>query len=158
MLDSKFITKVTLKNYRSIASCDVTLGALRFLVGANGSGKSNFLDSLRFISDSLNTTLDHALRKRGGIKEVRRRSAGHPTNFTIGLELSLPDGTTCAYNIRIGARQRGGFEVQREEMNLRRAGGGVRYVVAAGTVVESTLPSAYAPAAAPDRLYLVNVS
>lgn len=58
------------QNYKSIKSCDVRLGPLAMLVGPNGSGKSNFLDVLRVTSDSLVTTLDHALRDRGGINEV----------------------------------------------------------------------------------------
>ena len=77
------ITRVRLRHYRSIAACDVDLGPIALLVGANGSGKSSFLDSLRLVSDSLQTTLDHALRDRGGIAEVRRRATGHPTHFGI---------------------------------------------------------------------------
>ena len=44
MKDSTFITRVALKNYKSIAACDVELRPLMFLVGPNGAGKSNFLD------------------------------------------------------------------------------------------------------------------
>ena len=50
-----FLTRVRIKNYKSIAACDVKLGNLAFLVGPNGSGKSNFLDALRFVADMLNT-------------------------------------------------------------------------------------------------------
>jgi predicted ATPase len=52
-----FVRRVVLKNYRSIAACDVVLGPLTFLVGPNGSGKSNFVDSLRFIGDALRSSL-----------------------------------------------------------------------------------------------------
>ena len=45
MSDTTFITRVLLKNYKSIAACDVRLRPLVFLVGPNGSGKSNFLDA-----------------------------------------------------------------------------------------------------------------
>ncbi|MFZ4849374.1 MAG: AAA family ATPase [Caldilinea sp.] len=69
-----FIRKVTIRNYKSIAACQVELQNLMFLVGRNGAGKSNFLDALRFVADALRTSLDHALRDRGTIKEVRRRS------------------------------------------------------------------------------------
>jgi hypothetical protein len=85
-----FLTRVVLKNYKSIAVSGVDLRALTFLVGPNGSGKSNFLDALRFTSDSLRSSLDNALRERGGIAEVRRRSGGHPTHFGIRLEFQLP--------------------------------------------------------------------
>ncbi|MBI2914126.1 MAG: AAA family ATPase, partial [Chloroflexi bacterium] len=52
------ISRVSLRNYKSIARCSVNLRSLVFFVGANGSGKSNFLDALRFVAESLNTSLD----------------------------------------------------------------------------------------------------
>ena len=73
------IISVSLKNYKSIGSARVRLAPLTLLVGRNGAGKSNFLDALRLVSDALQSTLDYALRQRGGIGEVRRRSGGHPT-------------------------------------------------------------------------------
>jgi len=79
--NSVVIRRVVLRNYKSIAACDVQLAPLTFLVGANGSGKSNFLDAMRFVADSLRTSLDHALRDRGTIKEVRRRSGGPSEPF-----------------------------------------------------------------------------
>jgi predicted ATPase len=65
MTNSPFLTRVVLKNYKSIEACDVDLHSLTFLVGANGAGKSNFLDALRFVADALRTSLDHALREHG---------------------------------------------------------------------------------------------
>ena len=76
-----FLRRVALRNYKSIRECDVALGRLMLLVGPNGSGKSNFLDALRFVAESLRTTMDQALRERGGIQEVRRRSQGASDPF-----------------------------------------------------------------------------
>jgi hypothetical protein len=42
MIDPVFLTRVVLRNYKSIGYCDVRLNPLTYLVGANGSGKSNF--------------------------------------------------------------------------------------------------------------------
>ena len=81
----------------------MTLGPLNFLIEPNGVGKSNFLDALRFVTESLNASLDHALRERGGIGEVRRRSSGHPTHFGIRLEFLLPTGSSGYYAFRVGA-------------------------------------------------------
>jgi len=63
-------------------------------------------------------SLDHALRERGGIAEVRRRSSGHPTHFGIRLEFLLPTGRSGHYAFRIGALTKGGFEVQRETYRI----------------------------------------
>ncbi len=42
------LTSVHLKNYKSFVDATVQLAPLTVLIGANGSGKSNFLDALRF--------------------------------------------------------------------------------------------------------------
>lgn len=158
MTDSTFLTRVVLRNYKSIAACDVRLHPLVFLVGPNGAGKSNFLDALRFVTDALRTSLDHALRDRGGIKEVRRRSGGHPTHFALRLEFTLSSDATGHYAFRIGARPQGGYEVQNEECVIRTPQffeNETYFKVDAGEVTTS---AKVAPAAATDRLYLVNAS
>ncbi len=147
-----FLTRVQLRNYRSIAACDVELGPLTFLVGPNGSGKSNFLDALRLITDALRTSLDHALRDRGGVHEVRRRSSGHPTHFGIRIEFQLPDGEWGHFSFEVGARSHGDYAVQREECKVR----GAQYLVRKGKVVIK--PAAVAPPGSSDRLYLVNAA
>ncbi len=153
--DSTFLRQVMLKNYKSIAACDVRLGPLVFLVGPNGAGKSNFLDALRFVADALRTSLDHALRDRGGINEVRRRSAGHPTHFGMRLGFVLPNGENGHYAFRIGSQRGGGYEVQQEECYIY--GPGNRYFrVENGQLVAAS--SGTMPAVAADRLYLVNTS
>lgn len=159
MSNSVFIRRLVLKNYKSIASCDVALGALQFLVGQNGSGKSNFLDSLRFITEALNTSLDHAFRDRGGISEVRRRSSGHPTHFGVGVEFVLSSGATGMYSFRVGARTKGGYEVQREECRVSSVegmGSESSYLVQSGKVIQTT--AKVVPAASSDRFFLVTAS
>jgi predicted ATPase len=158
MMDPVFLSRVLLKNYKSIANCSVKLGPLNFLVGPNGAGKSNFLDALRFVAESLNTSLDHALRERGGIAEVRRRSSGHPTHFGIRLQYTLSSGDSGHYAFRIGALPKGGFEVQQEECWVYGPALSNEwfYQVESGRVVNSH--AKVIPAAASDRLFLVTAS
>ena len=155
--DRRLLTRVLLRNYKSIAACDVSPAQLSFLVGPNGSGKSNFLDALRFVADALRFSIDHALRDRGGINEVRRRSGGHPTHFGIRVEFELEE-VQGHYAFTVGAKSHGGYTIQREECrSVQRSGGGAHFFrVEHGDVRKSTLYPP--PAAASDRLYLVNVS
>ena len=158
MENSTFIRRVVLKNYKSIAACDVQLHPLMFLVGRNGAGKSNFLDSLRFIADALHSSLDHAIRDRGGINDVRRRSGGHPNHFSIRLDFTLPDSSTGHYAFSIGARKRGGYEVETEECRLWSPPLFTedKYFRVDNGIVTSSVK--VAPVATTDRLYLVNAS
>lgn len=150
--------KVSLRNYKSIEKCVVALRPLTVLVGRNGSGKSNFLDALRFVADSLQTSLDHAIKARGGIDSVRRLSTGHPRNFAIGLEVLLPEGRIALYQFEVAARQRGGFVVRREELKIlsKSATPLTHYNVEQGKVMGASSESM--PPASPDRLYLVNAA
>ena len=126
-----------------------------FSSAPNGCGKSNFLDALRFVAEALRFSLDHALRDRGGIQEVRRRSGGHPNHFGIRLDLQLPSATGW-YAFRVAAKPGGSYSVQREECFVVGAEGHGSYNVVDGKVENSTIPNP--PACASDRLYLVNMS
>ncbi len=155
MNNTVFLKRVVLRNYKSIASCSVKLGPLTFLVGQNGAGKSNFLDALRFVNESLNTSLEHALRDRGGINEVRRRSSGHPTHFGIRLEFITSNKIKGYFSFSVGAMPKGGFEVQNEECDVYSLEKNERsfYKVCQGTLKESSLP--VNPPVVVDRLFLV---
>jgi predicted ATPase len=156
--DRRLLTRIALRNYKSIGACNVSPAQLTFLVGPNGAGKSNFLDALRFVADSLRFSIDHALRDRGGIREVRRRSSGHPTHFTIRLDFSLDDRSGY-FAFLVGAKRRAGYHIQREECWVATSGGdnaSHHYRVEDGRVVKSTLPAG--PVASSDRLYLVSAS
>ena len=153
------IRRVVIRNYKSIAACTVDLQQLMFVVGPNGAGKSNFLDAFRFVADALRTSLDHALRDRGTIKEVRRRSGGHPNSFALRFEFVLPGGQAGQYEFQVAARAAGGYEVQSESCQVDPAQALTPphfYRVEAGRVVASSVMTL--PAVLPDRLLLVAAS
>ena len=112
--DATYVRRIQLRNYRSIGDCRARLGAFTLVVGPNGAGKSNFIDGLRFVADALAQGVEHALRDRGGVQEVRRRSRGHPRHFEVWLDLNLPGATDGVYGFRVGAEPNGGFRIQRE--------------------------------------------
>jgi predicted ATPase len=158
-MKTPFLKRITIRNYKSIAACQVDLSQLMFLVGPNGSGKSNFLDAIRFVADALGTSIDHALRDRGTIREVRRRSGGHPNHFALRFDFVLPDGQHGHYSFRVGARQAGAYEVQTEECRVfsgKALGPDHYFRVQSGRVISSTVSPM--PAVLSDRLFLVAAS
>ena len=156
MTNSVFIQRVVLRSYKSIAQCDIRLQPLTYLVGQNGAGKSNFLDALHFVRDALTGSLDNALSERGGLKEVRRRSSGHPNHMGIRIDFCLMDGRQGWYALRIGALASGGHEVQNEECVIGGMGKGPFFRIAKGRLQGSS--EATFPAVTNDRLALVAAS
>lgn len=154
------IRNIALKNFKSIANCRVDLSDIALLVGPNGAGKSNFIDSLRLVSDALDSTIEYAIRQRGGINEVRRRSGGHPTHFAISLRIDLGKGTNGFYAIQVGAKPKGAFHVQREQASV---GGGEQFAasfdVRDGELAYASEELNFAkPKVSSDRLFLTAVS
>jgi predicted ATPase len=105
-----FISRLRLKNYKSIAQCDVRLGPLTILVGSNGSGKSNFLDALEFLCRAVATSPNQALEERGGLDSVLRRVPETSGSFSIEVEVAVPwwpasPEIIASYEIEIGRAQ-----------------------------------------------------
>lgn len=80
------ITHVALENWKNFRKVDVELGKRMFLIGPNASGKSNFLDAIRFLRDVAERGLRQAVEERGGISQVRCLHARKP-RVTIGVDL-----------------------------------------------------------------------
>lgn len=163
-----FITRVRLKNYKSIAECDVCLGPFTVLVGPNGAGKSNFLDALAFLSRAVATTPAEAIESREGLGEILRRVPDQAASFSIAVEATIPAEPPAfpridmAYEFEIGlsTEQRlRSFEVIRELCELRSNGQIRRFHVSRGRAkIETPGKSDEVITFEPNRLYLLLAS
>ena len=64
--DLNQISRLVLRGYKSIAACDIALGQLNLLIGANGAGKSNLIGFFRLINRILDQQLQTAVGLAGG--------------------------------------------------------------------------------------------
>jgi predicted ATPase len=60
------LSRLVLRGYKSIAECDIELGKLNILIGANGAGKSNLIGFFRLINRILDQQLQAAVGTAGG--------------------------------------------------------------------------------------------
>ena len=113
--DGLRITRIRAKNYRSIRELDLELGPLTVLVGPNASGKSNVLDVLRFIRDTVSRGLDFAISQRSGMASLRhqRPGRGRPRDVQLGFCATMQD-ITLDYNFVLASDSNGGYHVKRE--------------------------------------------
>lgn len=90
------ITHLRLVNWRNFRSVDVDLQARTFLIGPNASGKSNFLDAIRFLRDlTPGGGLQWALGDpRGGLSAVRCLAARQQSDVGIRVTIGTDDEPT----------------------------------------------------------------
>lgn len=91
------LTRLRVKNFRSIADIDIPLSPLTVLVGPNGSGKSNVVDALRFVRDVFARGLDQAVMDREGMG-VLQRWGTEGEGITIGVTVEFAEVRVQHYN------------------------------------------------------------
>jgi len=87
------LKKIKLHNWKNFQNCEVDLTERCFIIGANASGKSNFIDALRFLRDIAKQSggLQTAVEERGGITKIRCLAARRKNNVSITVELGNPN-------------------------------------------------------------------
>ena len=65
------IVKIKISNYRNFDDLSVRLNDFNLLVGANASGKSNFVQAFQFLRDIVNHGLEDAISRQGGVEYLR---------------------------------------------------------------------------------------
>ncbi len=65
------IVKIKLSNFKSFDELEIRLGDFNLLVGANASGKSNFVQAFQFLRDIVNHGLEDAISIQGGAEYLQ---------------------------------------------------------------------------------------
>jgi len=103
------ISHIELYSWKNFRHVSVDLPERVFLVGPNASGKSNFLDALRFLRDlAPGGGLQRACAERGGVSKIRCLAARQDPE--VGLTVNLAEGdnkTLWRYEIKFN-QQPGG--------------------------------------------------
>lgn len=149
------ISRVVLKNYKSIKSCDVSLGSLTFLVGPNGAGKSNFVEALRFLSYALSTSLEQAIENRAGFRSIAHRGSEPASGINLTLDFDLGHDGRAHYTIEIRGSEDGPAVIATEECSVEWNGDRQWFRVDRGRVTSN---QGVLPVASEDKLYLLNAS
>lgn len=120
------ITSVRVKNFKSLRDVHMKdIPNFAVLIGANGTGKTTFIDVFGFLRDCLVHNVQTAVRKRAGFQQLVSR--GHESeNIEIELKVQLDfakEGKTrtVTYRVEIAEELRK-VVVAREVLSFRRLG------------------------------------
>lgn len=134
------ITKLRVRNFRSIRDAQLDLGPLTVLVGPNASGKSNLMDALEFLVDALSQNLAYSIQARGGFRAITPWLPPGQNTPDVELELNLWVGEFNAhYHFIVTEYGEDGFRVKRESLKVQQANGsssGLEFTVDSGKLTE----------------------
>lgn len=86
------LNRIRLQGFKSIQSMDLNLRPLNVLIGANGSGKSNFLSFFRLLNAIVNDKLEYFVRKSGGAGALLRRGSKQAAAIAFELYFETEKG------------------------------------------------------------------
>jgi len=122
------ITRLQVRNFKSLREVDLQLGPVNVLVGPNMAGKSNILDVFRFLHQTFfpeagTEGVSFALAQRGGVNEVLWKG-GDEKLITIALEGidDIEPSTKYRYELQLIAGVGDYVTTQNESLKLFRAG------------------------------------
>lgn len=120
------ITRVIVKRFRSFPSAVLNMDNPVFVVGRNGSGKSNLSDVFAFVAEAMTSPLQAVFDRRGGIAAVRNRSSvkSAPPIMGLAFEIGSFNGIEGGrYAFEVKALQNYGYKIVREQCLVRRKDG-----------------------------------
>jgi predicted ATPase len=148
------LKRIVIQNFKSIASAQIDLTDFSFLVGRNGSGKSNLADAIAFAAEIAEWPLQTVFNRRGGALSVARRrpaspgrSITWPIDFGIGLEFADLGSLTgywhgtavaakYAFQLAIGRFE---FKVLREQCTVTKTDGSKAWYDRSGPTLRSSV-------------------
>lgn len=89
------IRRLKVSNFRSFNELDIELGDFNVLIGANASGKSNFIEIFRFLRDIRNHGLRSAVAMQGGRSYVQNLQLGS----SRALSIEFADDQDVGYGV-----------------------------------------------------------
>ncbi|MBU4478390.1 MAG: AAA family ATPase [Candidatus Omnitrophica bacterium] len=129
------IKRIRVTNFKSFEKLEVDFGKFNVLIGANASGKTNFVQIFEFLRDIANSGLNNAVSMQGGVEYLRNINIGASENFSLKVvsdqEFTFPgrrtkEGligiktyeTTYEFALKLKGKQKGGLGFEIVQDNL----------------------------------------
>jgi predicted ATPase len=131
------IKRIEIKNFKSFRHQKITLGQFNVLVGANASGKSNFLQIFKFISDIANHGLNNAISLQGGVEYLKNTQLAATEAFALKIVLDSTPEMAYEFSLHFDGAQ---FEIGQDKLTFVSEGNEFAVISVNGKVlVENTL-------------------
>ncbi|MCF2138343.1 MAG: AAA family ATPase [Candidatus Thorarchaeota archaeon] len=79
------LKRIQVTNFRSLKYVEIDFKKFNVFIGANASGKSNFVQIFQFLKDIISSGLENAISLQGGIEYLCNMSIGSSEEFSLKI-------------------------------------------------------------------------
>ena len=79
---------ISVRGFRRLRQVDLEMRNLIVMIGANGAGKTSFLDVLSVLAASANGNLPETLQRKGGLNQILTRGKAHELEIAVSMQTS----------------------------------------------------------------------
>ncbi len=108
---------ISIKGFRRLRDVDLEMRDLTVMIGANGAGKTSFLDVLSALAASANGRLYEIFQNKGGLNEILTR--GNAQELEISVSMQVAQENPLKYFLAISPRSLS-YEIKNETLTQRR--------------------------------------
>jgi len=95
------LKKISIQNFKSIREQTLELGQINIFIGGNGSGKSNLIESFRFLREIVYKDLQSYTEKRGGADALLHFGRKRSPSMSFTLEFPRTSQTSNYYSAQL---------------------------------------------------------
>ena len=99
------INRIKISGFRRLLAIDLPVRPFMVLIGANGVGKTSFLDAFSTLSASASGNLNSILSQFGGISNLLTRGKSEDLSFLV--DMTVPGHQPLEYELRLSSKGTG---------------------------------------------------
>ncbi len=108
---------ISIKGFRRLQDIELEMRDLVVMIGANGAGKTSFLDVLSILAASASGNLQNTLQLKGGLNEILTR--GKSQELELKISMKIPDAKPMKYSLALSPKGLS-YEVKDETLTQQR--------------------------------------
>ena len=108
---------ISVRGFRRLQNIELEMRNLIVMIGANGAGKTSFLDVLSTLAASASGNLQNLLQLKGGLNEILTR--GKVQELEIEISMQVPKEQPLKYSLTLSPKGLS-YEVRDESLTQQR--------------------------------------
>jgi predicted ATPase len=110
--------RISIQGFRRLLAAELEMRPLSVIIGANGAGKTSFLDIFSLLADSAKGQLRSKISEFGGLNDII--TSGKADSLAISLSMSVRNEAPLEYYLKITPKGLS-YEIEKETLTQQRS-------------------------------------